>query len=90
MDWVNTQGSKGQTTYTAEVVSVEEVTVPAGKFMAYKVEYSGFFTNYASGSGGRMTEVHWISDLVGRPIRSTYADGFNSNEAELLSYQRQP
>lgn len=58
-EWVNESGEKGKTSQRAEVISFEEVDVPAGKFKAYKIEYNGFIENYEAGGKGKVTDTFW-------------------------------
>lgn len=58
--WENNEGTKGKTSQDVEVVSWEDVIVKAGKFMAYKIEYSGLVTN-SRGFKGEMSDTWWYS-----------------------------
>ncbi len=52
VEWENNEGTKGKTSQDVAVVSFNEVSVAAGKFMAYKIVYTGRITN-SRGYNGR-------------------------------------
>lgn len=70
-DWTETQGS-GTTVEKATVVSWESVTVPAGTFMAFKIEYKGSWNmkDYAGiGWGGEITDTYWYAPEVKADVK---------------------
>ncbi len=90
IEWVSATGSNGKTKQDAEVVALEEVQVPAGKFLAYKIVMKGFFTNFTRSNSGRQNQVQWYSPVMGVAVKTTFEDGFTSNETELVSTNRLP
>jgi hypothetical protein len=77
----------GNTKQDAEVVAYEEVSTPAGKFMAYKIEYRGFFKN-SNGRNGKQNDTYWYAPEVNADIKRVRDDGINLNTRELTAYQR--
>ena len=53
-DWTRRDGVTGNTQQDAQVVAYEEVTVPAGKFMAFKIEHQGWYRTSQGGSGRQL------------------------------------
>ena len=86
-DWTRADGVTGNTKQDAEVVAYEEVTTPAGKFMAYKIEYRGFYRN-SNGRSGKTNDTYWYSPEVSADIKRLRDDGFNMNTRELMVYKR--
>lgn len=87
-DWVSATGQSGRTKQDALVAAYEEVTVPAGKFMAYKIEMKGFYNNVSSGHNGRQSQTVWYAPEAGTAVRLVYDDGFNRNTTQLTSMIR--
>lgn len=87
-EWVSATGQSGRTKQDAAVVAYEEVTVPAGKFMAYKIEMKGFFNNVSSGHNGRQSQTVWYAPEAGTAVRLVYDDGFNRTTTQLTSMAR--
>jgi len=86
-DWVRSDGVSGNTKQDAEVVAYEEVTVPAGKFMAFKIEYRGWYRN-SGGSSGKQDDTYWYAPDVSADVKHIRDDGFNMYTRELISYKR--
>lgn len=86
-EWENNEGTKGKTSQDAEVVSFEDVTVPAGKFMAYKIEYKGMVTN-SRGFKGEMSDTWWYAPALKTYIKHVNKDGYGVYTNELTSYSK--
>ena len=86
-DWARPDGVTGNTKQNAEVVAYEEVSTPAGKFMAYKIEYRGFFKN-SNGRNGKQNDTYWYSPEVSADIKRVRDDPFNMYTRELTAYKR--
>jgi hypothetical protein len=43
--WTNSRGDRGRSTGKRKVLSYEKVTVPAGTFDAFLIEYNGYYNN---------------------------------------------
>jgi hypothetical protein len=52
-------GGKGWIEYEVRVAALEKLTVPAGTFMAYKLDFKYITSDGASGSGSRWHEPDW-------------------------------
>ena len=61
------------TSQSAEVLAFEEVTVAAGKFMAFKIAYRGTFQN--SKGTGTMNETYWYAPSVKADVKYISEDG---------------
>ena len=71
----------------AEVVAQEEVSVPAGKFMAFKIEYRGWYRN-SRGSSGKQNDTYWYAPEVKADVKHIRDDGYNMYTRELINYKR--
>ena len=69
------------------MIAYEEVIVPAGTFMAYKIEYQGFFQN-SRGSRGRQHDTYWYAPGARTDVKHIRDDGFNKYARELITYKR--
>jgi len=87
-DWIDGNRS-GNTVQDAKVVAYEEVSVPAGKFMAFKIEYKGYYRNSQGGSG-RQADTYWYAPDVKADVKSVRDDGYNNWRRELVVYKRAP
>ena len=87
-DFESADGStKGKFTQNAEVISYEEITVKAGTFMAYTIEYKGNITNNR-GLNARTDDVWIYAPKVKNFIYMTQEqDGFSYTE-ELIEYSK--
>ncbi len=85
-DWVRADGVTGNTKQDAKVVAYEEVTVPAGKFMAFKIEYRGWYRNSGGGSG-KQDDTYWYAPDVNADVKHIRDDGYNMYTRELISYK---
>lgn len=86
-DWKRPDGVTGNTKQDVVVLAYEEVTVPAGKFMAYKIEHRGYYSN-SKGRNGRQNDTFWYSPEVRADVRHDRDDGYNLYTRELVSHQR--
>jgi hypothetical protein len=86
VDWSRLDGVTGNTKLDAEVVGYEEVTVPAGKFMAFKIEQKGMWQNSRPRSGYQKITC-WYAPDVYADVKCTSDDGFNVNTREMISYK---
>lgn len=89
-EWVRADGYKGNTRQSAEVVAYEEVTVPAGKFMAFKIEYRGSYRVYGVQGiqGARQTDTFWYAPDAYADVKHVLDDGYNNYTRELVSFKR--
>ena len=65
--WTNASGDHGRSTGKRKVLSYEKVTVPAGTFDAFLIEYNGYYNNDTSGArvvGGPETIRNWYAPAV--------------------------
>jgi len=85
-DWKNAEGTPMKTSQDVEVVSYGEVTVLAGRFMAYKIEYKGTITNSIGGSA-KIKEAFWYAPTLKTNIRHVQDDGYGSYVLELYDYK---
>ena len=86
-DWVRrSDGVTGNTKQDAEVVAYEEVTVPAGKFMAFKIEYRGWSRN-SGGGNGKQDDTYWYAPDAMADVKHIRDDGYNMYTQELVSYK---
>lgn len=83
--WSNNEGTTGQTSQDAEIVSYDEVTVAAGKFMAYKIEYKGRISN-SRGFDGELIDIWWYAPAIKSYIKHTQDDGEGLYVNELIKY----
>lgn len=85
--WTRKDGGSGSTRQNVEVVAYEEVSVPAGKFMAYKIEYRGWYQRNQRGHGGRQDDTYWYAPEVKADVKHVREDKENMYTRELTSYQ---
>lgn len=76
---------------TAKVVGWEEITVPAGKFRALKVELQGSFQRLDTSVAGTARNVIWYAPKVKRWVKFVYQDAtsagpYNNFGEELVSF----
>ncbi len=84
-DFTSAVGVKGKFSQDAEVVSYKEVTVEAGTFMAYTIEYKGSITN-SKGLNLKTDDIWIYAPEIKNFIKLTQIqDGFLYNE-ELINY----
>jgi hypothetical protein len=83
--WETNDGTTGSTIQDVEVVSFEEVTVIAGKYMAYKIVYIGRIVN-SRGYDSKMEDTWWFAPAIKTHIKHTQNDGEGLYTKELISY----
>lgn len=86
-DWQRADGVTGNTQAQVEVTAYEAVEVPAGKFMAFKIEHKGFFTN-SRGNRGQQVDTFWYAPEALADVKLIRNDGYNMYTRELVSYKR--
>ena len=69
----------------AAIVSYDEVTVAAGTFMAYKIEYKGRISN-SRGFDGKLVDTWWYAPELKNYIKHTQDDGEGLYVNELINY----
>jgi hypothetical protein len=72
-------------TQTAKVVAVENITVPAGTFKAYKIVYSGKARKKSGYTWDRI-DTHWYAPSVKADVKSLIDTPDHKGVMELLSY----
>jgi hypothetical protein len=85
MDYERADGGKGNLKMDARVVAYEEVTVPAGKFMAFKIEQEGYVRTSA-GWSGRMVETYWYAPEAKADAKHVRRVGNQDFTRELVKY----
>lgn len=68
-EWTNESGENGMSSQDAEIISYEELQLPAGHFMAYKIEYKGFIQNFAVGGKGMTKDTYWYAPALKQNIK---------------------
>jgi hypothetical protein len=94
-NWSSPAGDPGTTVEDAEVVAYESVTVPAGKFMAFRIEYKGHW-NLTDSAGHRWTgdvaDTYWYAPGVKADVKHRFVIGgkYGSEQwlVELTNYVR--
>ncbi len=86
-DWTRADGVTGNTKQDAAVVAYEEVTVPAGKFIAFKIEHRGWYRN-SRGSNGKQNDTFWYAPDANADVKHIRDDGWNMYTRELITYKR--
>jgi hypothetical protein len=84
-EFTSADGTLVITSQRVEVLSFEEVTVTAGKFMAYKIAYRGTFRN--SRGTGAMNETYWYAPSLKADVKYISEDGKDYfYQRELITY----
>lgn len=86
-NWTSQDGTTGNQSQTAEVLSFKEETVEAGTFMAYTIKYSGKTTN-SRGYNADETEVWLYAPAVKNFIKLTQDQGDFHYVEELIKYSK--
>jgi hypothetical protein len=86
-DWIRPDGVTGNTKQDAEVAAYEEVVVPAGKFMAFRIEHRGWYQN-SQGYRGKQNDSYWYAPDAQADVKHVRDDGYNLYTRELVSYKR--
>lgn len=85
--WTSQDGTTGNQSQDAEVLSYQEETVEAGTFMAYTIRYTGRITN-SRGYSADEEEVWLYAPAVKNFIKLTQAQGDFLYEEELIEYSK--
>ena len=84
VDFVPTNGGTGNLRLDARVVAYEEVVVPAGRFMAFKIEYDGFVRT--GNFNGRLSDTFWYAPAARADVKHVRAVGNTDFTRELVKY----
>lgn len=85
--WTSQDGTTGNQSQNAEVLSYQEETVEAGTFMAYTIQYTGKTTN-SRGYSANETEVWLYAPAVKNFIKLTQNQGDFYYVEELIEYSK--
>ena len=85
--WTSQDGTTGNQSQNAEVLSYKEETVEAGTFMAYTIKYTGKTTN-SRGYNASETEVWLYAPAVKNFIKLTQNQGDFNYVEELIEYSK--
>ena len=86
-EWTNESGENGISSQDVEILSFEEIELPAGKFMAYKMKYDGYIQNYEVGGKGKVIDTVWYSPKLKFNIKHTQESGGGFRYTnELINY----
>lgn len=86
-NWTSQDGTTGNQSQNAEVLSYQEETVEAGTFMAYTIQYTGKTTN-SRGYSAEQTEIWLYAPAVKNFIKLTQNQGDFLYEEELIEYSK--
>ncbi|MEZ2414502.1 hypothetical protein ACA086_06010 [Muriicola sp. E247] len=86
-NWTSQDGTTGNQSQDAEVLSYKKETVEAGTFMAYTIEYTGKTTN-SRGYSADETEVWLYAPAVKNFIKLTQNQGDFLYVEELIEYSK--
>lgn len=78
-------GGETSLAQTAQVVAYEDVTVPAGTFKAFKIEYSG--SAYRGGRSWKRVDTYWYAPSVKADVKALVDTPDHQGILELLSYK---
>ena len=85
--WTSQDGTTGNQSQDAEVLSYQEETVEAGTFMAYTIKYTGRITN-SRGYSADEEEVWLYAPAVKNFIKLTQIQDDFLYEEELIEYSK--
>jgi hypothetical protein len=85
--WSRPDGLTGSSEQKVEVTAYEEVTVPAGKFMAYRIEHRGYYRT-SSGYTGRQDDTFWYAPDVRADVKHERKSGRPVSVTELVSHKK--
>ena len=85
--WTSQDGTTGNQSQNAEVLSYQEETVEAGTFMAYTIKYTGKTTN-SRGYSADETEIWLYAPAVKNFIKLTQNQGDFRYVEELIEYSK--
>ncbi|MFT5953656.1 MAG: hypothetical protein ACI8QD_000494 [Cyclobacteriaceae bacterium] len=86
-NWTSQDGTTGNQSQDAELLSYQEETVEAGTFMAYTIKYTGKITN-SRGYSANEEEVWLYAPALKTFIKFTQTQGDFLYEEELIEYLR--
>lgn len=86
-NWTSQDGTTGNQSLNAEIVSYQEETVEAGTFMAYTIKYTGKTTN-SRGYSADEEEVWLYAPAVKNFIKLTQSQGDFLYVEELIEYSK--
>ncbi|MGW9686970.1 hypothetical protein [Flagellimonas sp. 2504JD1-5] len=86
-NWTSQDGTTGNQSQDAEILSYQEETVEAGTFMAYTIKYTGKTTN-SRGYNANETEVWLYAPEIKNFIKLTQNQGDFMYEEELIEYSK--
>lgn len=93
-DWIKTStGTLSNTKQDVEVVSFEEVTVPAGTFMAFKIEHKGGSDRPSTSRPGQYVytpqiDTYWYAPSVKADVKHIGKSDYDNTIVELVSYEK--
>jgi hypothetical protein len=86
-NWTSQDGTTGNQSQDAEVLSYQEETVEAGKFMAYTIKYTGKISN-SRGYSANEEEVWLYAPALKNFIKLNQTQGDFLYEEELIEYSK--
>jgi hypothetical protein len=86
-NWTSQDGTTGNQSQYAEVLSYQEETVEAGRFMAYTIKYTGKITN-SRGYSANEEEVWLYAPVLKTFIMLTQTQGDFVYVEELIEYSK--
>ena len=86
-NWTSQDGTTGNQSQDAEILSYKEETVEAGTFMAYKIKYTGKITN-SRGYNADEEEVWLYAPAIKNFIKMNQIQGDFHYEEELIEYSK--
>ena len=86
-NWTSQDGTTGNQSQDAEILSYQEETVEAGTFMAYKIKYTGIITN-SRGYNANEEEVWLYAPALKTFIMLTQTQGDYVYVEELIEYSK--
>lgn len=84
VDFVSARGVAGNLKQDARVVAYEEVAVPAGRFMAFKIEHDGYVRT--GNFNGRMVDTFWYALDARADVKHIRRVGNTYFTRELIKY----
>jgi hypothetical protein len=88
MNFTRFDGVTGNLKQDARVLAYEEVQVPAGRFMAFKIEKDGYI-RLANGFTGRMVDTFWYAPDARADVKHVRRVGNTDFTRELVKYPSQ-
>lgn len=85
--WFRPDGVSGKTQQKAEVVAFEEVMVPAGRFMAFRIEHRGHYS-HSNGRHGVQDDTYWYAPDIRADVKHERRSGRLQWTEELTAHQR--